>query len=89
MAAAAESANRPLPWLGLLDKGVEEVEGSVLKLWTEKFGQCHDDTAGQGRQSVLEGRETTFSASSAHKKGKEWEGEVGTTAGTLLYALSN
>jgi hypothetical protein len=89
MAAAAESANRPLPWLGLLHKGVEEVEGSVLKLWTEEVGQCHDDTVGQACRSVMTRRETTFSASSAREKGKEWEGEVGTTAGTLLYTLSN
>jgi hypothetical protein len=34
MAAAAESANRPLPWLSLLDKGLEEVEGKVVAPWT-------------------------------------------------------
>jgi hypothetical protein len=34
MATAVESANRPLPWLGLLDKGVEEVEGMVVAPWT-------------------------------------------------------
>jgi hypothetical protein len=88
MAATAESANRPLAWLGLLDKEVEEVEGSVLKLWTEEVGQCHDDTDRRACQSVSAGREMTFSASSARERGKEWEGEVGTTPGTLLYTLS-
>jgi hypothetical protein len=54
---------------------VEEVEGSVLKLWTEEIGQCHDDTARRARRSVTAGRETAFSASSARgRKGMEGQG---------------
>jgi hypothetical protein len=52
--------NVPLPLLDGLKQEVEEIEGSVLKLRTERIGQCHDDTAGRARQSVTVVREAAF-----------------------------
>jgi hypothetical protein len=39
-------SNVPLPLLDGLKQEVEEIEGSVLKLRTERIGECHDDMAG-------------------------------------------
>jgi hypothetical protein len=44
--------NVPLPLLNGLKLEVEEIEGSMLKLQTERIGQYRDDTAGQARRSV-------------------------------------
>jgi hypothetical protein len=38
--------NVSLPLLDGLKQEVEEIEGSVLKLRTERIGQCRDDMAG-------------------------------------------